>query len=40
MSTWKSSEVQITYALRQVDSGVPVGDVPANGGVSEATFYG
>ena len=33
------TEEQITYALRQADSGVPVADVCRQLGVSEATFY-
>lgn len=35
----KFSEEQITYALRQVEAGIPVGDVCRQVGVSEATFY-
>jgi putative transposase len=33
------SEEQITYALRQVETGTPVADVCRQVGVSEATFY-
>jgi putative transposase len=33
------AEEQITYALRQADSGVPVADVCRQLGVSEATFH-
>ena len=39
MKRSKFSEEQITYALRQADSGTPVGDVCRQIGVSEATFY-
>lgn len=35
----RSSEEQIAYALRQADTGTPVGDVCRQVGVSEATFY-
>ena len=35
----KFSEEQIAYALRQADSGTPVGDVCRQLGLSEATFY-
>jgi putative transposase len=35
----KFSEEQITYALRQVESGSPPADVCRQLGVSEATFY-
>jgi putative transposase len=30
---------QITYALRQVDTGVPVGELCRKLGISEQTFY-
>ena len=33
------SEEQITYAIRQAESGTPVGDVCRQLGISEATFY-
>jgi putative transposase len=39
MKRSKFSEEQITYALRQVESGTPVADVCRQLGVSEATFY-
>ena len=39
MKKSRFSEEQITYALRQVESGSPVGDVGRQLGVSEATFY-
>ncbi len=39
MKKSKFSEEQIAYALRQADSGTPVGDVCRQLGVSEATFY-
>ncbi len=39
MKRSKFSEEQVTYALRQVESGTPVGDVCRQLGVSEATFY-
>jgi putative transposase len=39
MKRWKFSEEQIAYALRQADSGTPVGDVCRQLGISEATFY-
>jgi putative transposase len=35
----KFTEEQITYALRQVESGTPPADVCRQPGVSEATFY-
>ena len=35
----KFTEEQVTFALRQVESGTPVGDVCRQIGVSEATFY-
>jgi putative transposase len=39
MKRSKFSEEQITYALRQADSGTAVADVCRQLGVSEATFY-
>ena len=39
MKRSKFSEEQVTYALRQVESGTPVSDVCRQLGVSEATFY-
>lgn len=33
------SEEQITYVLRQAESGTPVSDVCRGMGISEATFY-
>ena len=33
------AEEQITYALRQAESGIPVADVCRQLGVSEASFY-
>ena len=39
MKRSKYSEEQVTYALRQAQSGTPVGDVCRQLGVSEATFY-
>ena len=39
MKKSKFSEEQIAYALRQADSGTPVGDVCRQLGVYEATFY-
>ncbi len=39
MKKSKFSEEQIAYALRQADSGTPVGEVCRQLGVSEATFY-
>ena len=39
MKRSKFSDEQIAYALRQTDSGTPVGDVCRQIGVSEATFY-
>ena len=38
MKPLKFSEEQITYALLQVESGTPAGDVCRQIGVSEATF--
>jgi putative transposase len=39
MKRSRFSEEQVTYALRQVESGSPVADVCRPLGVSEATFY-
>ncbi len=39
MKRSKFSEEQIAYALREAESGTPVGDVCRQLGVSEATFY-
>ena len=39
MKRSKFTEEQIAYALRQADTGTPVGDVCRQVGVSEATFY-
>ena len=39
MKRSKFTEEQITYALRQAESGTPVPDVCRHLGVSEATFY-
>ena len=39
MKRSKFSEEQIAYALRQAESGTPVGDLCCQLGVSEATFY-
>lgn len=39
MKSSKFSEEQITYALRQAESGTAVADVCRQIGVSEATFY-
>ena len=39
MKKSKFTEEQIAYALRQADTGTPVGDVCRQVGVSEATFY-
>ena len=39
MKKSRFTEEQITFALRQVDSGAPVADVCRQLGVSEATFY-
>ena len=39
MKRSKFSEEQVAYALRQVESGTPVGNVCRQLGVSEATFY-
>jgi len=39
MKRSKFFEEQVAYALRQAESGSPVGDVCRQLGVSEATFY-
>ena len=39
MKKSRFTEDQITFALRQADSGVPVADVCRQLGVSEGTFY-
>jgi putative transposase len=39
MKRSKYSEEQVTYALRQAESGTPVPDVCRQLGISEATFY-
>ena len=39
MKRSRFSEEQVAYALRQAESGTPVGDVCRQLGVSEATFY-
>ena len=39
MKRSRFSEEQVAYALRQTESGTPVGDVCRQLGVSEATFY-
>ena len=39
MKKSRYTEEQITFALRQADSGTPVADVCRQLGVSEATFY-
>jgi len=39
MKKSKFAEEQITYTLRQVESGTPPADVCRQLGVSEATFY-
>lgn len=39
MKRSKYSEEQVAYALRQAESGTPVGDVCRQLGISEATFY-
>lgn len=39
MKRSKYSEEQITYAIRQAESGTPVGDVCRQLGISAATFY-
>ena len=39
MKRSRFSEEQIVYAIRQAESGTPVGDVCRQLGVSDATFY-
>jgi putative transposase len=39
MKTKRFTDEQITYALRQAESGTPVADVCRQVGVSEASFY-
>jgi len=39
MKRSKFSEEQVAHALREAESGTPVGDVCRQLGVSEATFY-
>ena len=39
MKRSRFSEEQVAYALRQAESGTPVGDVCRQLGISEATFY-
>ncbi|NHA14619.1 transposase [Thioalkalivibrio sp. XN279] len=39
MKKSRFTEEQITYALRQAESGTPVADVCRQLGVSEASFY-
>ena len=39
MKKSKSTEEQVAYALRQVETGTPPADVCRQLGVSEATFY-
>jgi len=39
MKKSRFSEEQITYALRQADSGTPVADICRQLSVSEASFY-
>lgn len=39
MKRSKFSEEQIVYALRQADSGPPVGDLCRQFGIAEQTFY-
>ena len=39
MKRSRFSEEQVTYALRQAESGTPVADVCRQMGISEATFY-
>ena len=39
MKRSRFSEEQIVYAIRQAESGTPVGDLCRQLGVSEATFY-
>jgi putative transposase len=39
MKKSRFTEEQITFALRQADSGMPVADVCRQMGIAEATFY-
>lgn len=39
MKRSRYSDEQIAYALRQAETGTPVGDVCRQLGISEATFY-
>jgi putative transposase len=39
MKRSRNSEEKILYALKQAESGTPVGDVCWQMGISEATFY-
>lgn len=39
MKRSRNSEEKILYALKQAESGTPVGDVCRQMGISEATFY-
>ncbi len=39
MKRSKFSEEQIVYAIRQAESGTPIGDLCRQLGVSDATFY-
>jgi len=39
MKRSKFSEEQIVYAIRQAESGTPIGDLSRQLGVSDATFY-
>ena len=39
MKRSRFSEEQIVYAIRQAESGTPIGDLCRQLGVSEATFY-
>ena len=39
MTRSRFSEEQIVYAIRQAESGTPVGDLCRQLGVSDATFY-
>lgn len=39
MKRSKFSEEQIVYVIRQTESGIPVGDLCRQLGMSDATFY-
>ena len=39
MKRSKFSEAQIVYALRQAESGTPIGDLCRQYGIAEQTFY-